>query len=223
MSTQNDQSLGAGMYTIPDVAFLLKLPQGKVRRWMTEFWDSKLGEKYQHHYSWGQGREKATNFYTLIEFYVFYQLRELNVSTQKILTAHEDMANQMHTPYPFAHAELLTDGKSILFELSDDVVVNANRTQQIVFKKIIETFCKKITFSADKVAEKFYPMGLDNHIIVDPHHQFGQPIISNTNILAETVYNLYHAGEDIDFIARLYQINSDEVKDAIALFTKTAA
>ncbi|MFC5284359.1 DUF433 domain-containing protein [Pedobacter alpinus] len=223
MTTQTHQSLGEGIYTIPDVAFLLKLPQAKVRRWMTEFWDTQLGEKHQHQYSWGEGREKATNFHTLIEFYVFYQLRELNVSTKKILIAHEDMANQMHTPYPFAHAELLTDGKSILFELSDGVVIKADRTQQIAFKEIIENFCKKIAFSSDKVAEKFYPMGLDNHIIVDPRHQFGQPIISNTNILAETVYNLYDAGEDIDFIARLYKLSESEVEDAIALFTKTAA
>ena len=64
--------LGEGIYSIADISFLLKLPKHKVRRWLNDFWDSRLAEKYNQTYSWGQGSHQATNFYTLIEFYVFY-------------------------------------------------------------------------------------------------------------------------------------------------------
>jgi uncharacterized protein (DUF433 family) len=220
-----NQQLEAGLYTLADIAFLLNLPKGKVRRWMKDFWDTKFGEAYQNKYSWGEGRDKATNFYMLIEFYVFYQLRELKVSTHRIIVAHQDMAEQMKTPYPFASSKLFTDGKNVLFTHHDGTIIEADKSRQAAFEEIIEDFCKKISFSyTTQMAENFYPLGTDKHIVVNPHHQFGQPVVSKTNILAETLYNLFKAGEDIEFLSRLYQLEESEVADAISLFNnKTAA
>lgn len=212
-----NHKLGAGIYSIPDVAFILGLPVQKVRRWMNEFWDQRIG-KMNNKYSWGEGKNKATNFYTLIEFYVFYQLREMSIGTNKILQVHQEMREILNTPYPFASAKVLSDGKSILFKMDDDTVVHANRSRQIVLKEIIETFCKKIEFSSSDIADRFYPMGKDKHIMVDPHHQFGQPVIENTNILAETIYDFYLAGESIAFLSKLYDLSEAEIKDAILLF-----
>jgi hypothetical protein len=149
---KNDLILGNGIYTIPDLAFILRLPPQKVRRWMNDFWNSRLGEKYKGKYSWGEGRIKATNFYTLIEFYVFYQLREYKVSSKSILSAHEAMAKQLKTPYPFASSQVLTDGKSILYCLEDGTTIKADESLQIAFREIIECFCKKIEFSKTKLA-----------------------------------------------------------------------
>lgn len=218
-----DSKLGEGIYSIPDIAFLLRLPKAKVRRWLNDFWDVRLAEKYHQKYSWGQGREKATNFYTLIEFYVFYQLRNAGVAVNSILNAHEEMAMQLRTPYPFASAELLTDGKSILYSLEDGTTVKADKTHQITFKEIIKDFCKKIEFSNNKLAERYYPLGKQQQVIVDPNHQFGQPVIEDTNVLAETIYRMYTAGESNEFLARLYDIPLKNVEAAISLFNNRAA
>lgn len=213
-----NHKLGAGIYSIPDVAFLLGLPTAKVRRWMNEFWDQRIGSEKNNRYSWGEGKEKATNFYTLIEFYVFYQLREMNISTKRIFSVHKEMREILKTPYPFASAKVLTDGKSVLFKMGDETIVHANRSRQIALKEIIESFCKKIEFSSSDIADRFYPMGKDKHIIVDPHHQFGQPIIEDTNILAETIYDFYKAGESVSFLVKLYHLSEADVRDAISLF-----
>lgn len=50
----------------------------------TDFYDDRLGNKYKGKYSWGEGRNKGTNFLTLIEFYVFYKLREQKISSYQI-------------------------------------------------------------------------------------------------------------------------------------------
>ncbi|RZK13331.1 MAG: DUF433 domain-containing protein [Flavobacterium sp.] len=218
-----NQQLGKGIYTIPEVAFILKLPVAKVRRWMVEFWDNKLAAKYNAIYSNGNGKDKVTNFYTLIEFYVFYQLRELNVSTNRIFTAHQDMSEQLDSPYPFASSKVLSDGRSILFMLDDGTVVNADKSRQIALKQIIEQFCKKIEFSSSDVAERFYPLGKEKHIIVDPHHQFGQPVVEKTNILAQTLFDLYKSGESKKFLSKLYDLSENDIDDALELFNKSAA
>jgi uncharacterized protein (DUF433 family) len=224
LAFENNIQLGNGIYSLPDLAFILRLPPSKVRRWMNDFYDQRLGEKYKGKYSWGQGRDKATNFYTLIEFYVFYQLRENKVGIKTIFNAHGQMAELLKTPYPFASASILTDGKSILYSLEDGTTIKADKLRQIAFKQIIESFCKKIEFSDSQLAERYWPLGKQSHIVVDPHHQFGQPVIDKTNLLAETIYNLHQAGETKEFLSRLYNISVKEVNDAVALYNlKTAA
>jgi uncharacterized protein (DUF433 family) len=220
---ESDIKLGNGIYSIPDLSLILRLPRYKIRSWLNEYWDVRLGEKHNKRYSWGEGSNKATNFYTLIEFYVFYQLRNLKVSTKTILRAHDVMAEQLNTPYPFASSEVLTDGKKIIYSVHDGTTVNADNSKQIVFKQIIESFCKRIEFSESHLAERYWPLGKERHIVVDPHHQFGQPVIEKTNLLAETIHTLYEAGENKQFLSRLYNISIKEINDAIDFFNNKVA
>ena len=219
---KNDVILGNGFYTVPDLALILQLPKKKVRRWLDDFYNERLGKPYEGSYSWGQGRDKATNFLTLIEFYVFYQLREHKVSTYKILEAHENMTKELKTAYPFASYKLLVDGKEILYAVEDDTWVHANKSRQIVIKEITEGFFKKIDFSANNLAERFWPLGKEREIVVDPHHQFGQPVIQGTNITAATIFSMYQSGEPTSIIGILYDITEEQVNDAI-LFCKHKA
>ena len=107
--------------------------------------------------------------------------------------------------------------------MDGDTIVNADKSKQVAFKQIIEQFCKKIEFSSFDIAERFYPMGKEKHIIVDPHHQFGQPVIENTNILAKTIFDMHKAGESTSFLCRLYELTDQEIIDAISFYTNKSA
>jgi uncharacterized protein (DUF433 family) len=217
-----DIALGNGIYTIPDLALILQLPPAKVRRWLSDFYDERLGNTYHKKYSWTSGKTKGTDFLTLIEFYVFYQLRQHGLSAKKILEVHQIMSRELITPYPFASYELLYDKKQILYMADDDTLVQADKSHQIVIKKIIETFCKKIDFT-DKLASRFWPLGKDRTIVVDPHHQFGQPVIDGTNINAETIFSMYNSGEPVSTLGVLFDITEKEVQDAINFCKSMAA
>jgi len=207
--------LGTGIYTLPDIAAILNLPQAKVRRWMHEYWKVHFGKADQIAFSDGTGTELVTNFYTLIEFFTFYQLRALGVTAQRIVRAHQVLEDVYKTAYPFATSKILTDGKEVLFKGEVGDIIRADETLQITIKEVLEPFCKKIEFDDDSLAKRFYPFGRDSEIVIDPHRQFGQPVISNTNILTETVYNLYRGGESTDLIARIYDLTTTQVQDAI--------
>lgn len=207
--------LGTGIYTIPEVATILNLPQSKVRRWMSEYWNESFIREDNFKFSDGTGRELVTNFHTLIEFFTFYQLRLNGVSAQKIVTAHEVLANFLKTNYPFATSNILTDGKNVLFNGEIGEIIKADKTLQIVIKEVFEPFCRKIDFDKNQLAERFFPLGKKHEVIIDPHRQFGQPVIGTTNILTETVFHLYKGGESTNVIANIYDLTLEQVKDAI--------
>ncbi len=219
---KNDIELGNGIYTVPDLALILKLPRNKVRRWLLEFYNQRLADNADV-YSHGEGRGRVTNFLTLIEFYVFYMLREQQIGVSKILQAHKHMSKELKTKYPFASYRLLVNKKDILYGINEDTWVHADKSNQIIIRKLIEAFFRKIDFSEKELATRFWPLGKKNSIVVDPQHQFGQPVIYGTNINATTVYSMYESGESTSTIGILYDLTEEQVNDAIAFCKRKTA
>jgi uncharacterized protein (DUF433 family) len=55
-------------------------------------------------------------------------------------------------------------------------------------------------------------------VVVNPHNQFGQPIIDGTNINAEMIFSMYQSGESEELIAHLYAIEPKAIKDAVQFY-----
>jgi uncharacterized protein (DUF433 family) len=222
-TTFHKQQLGTGIYTVLDISKLLNLPQSKVRRYLNQYWDERLGKKlFGQTYSWSVGNNvKAVNFYTLIELYTCFHLQEMGVTIRQILRSREAIAKDLNVPYPFASAKLLTYGNKIWYEFKD-CIVNADGSRQTDFVEFIRDFASKIEFNSNKIAGRFWPAGKLSSVVVDPHHQFGQPIIQGTNINTEVIFSMYESGEPLSAIGILYDITEKEIKDVIRFYNKAA-
>ncbi|MCC6412502.1 MAG: DUF433 domain-containing protein [Saprospiraceae bacterium] len=218
----NQPEIGYGIYTLRDVAQILHLPKATVRRWLKEYWDLRFAKQVGEKHSWGHKRDKAINFFTLVEFYVFYELRKHGVSAKHVLNAHGVLQKELGVDYPFASYRIMTDGKNVLFSPDLDTIVSV-KGMQYELKGIIADFLKKIDFDPkNQTALRLYPSGKGHTIVVDPQHQFGQPVIKGTNILTETLYALHLGGESEKQIAALYDIKLSEVRDAIKFYQQAA-
>jgi uncharacterized protein (DUF433 family) len=226
MKFENKAEIGSGIYTLPDLGRILNLESHKVRRLLNEYWDKRLANNFSEKYSWSIGKSKAVSFHTLVEFYIFYQLKDVGVSTQTILKAHQELSEIFKTPFPFAKSEVLSGiscvGKKIVFEIKKDEIIDLNSTKQLNLK-FIKEFMHKIDFDKNNLAQRLYPLGKKNSVVVDPRNQFGQPIIIGTNLFAETIYNLHKNKETKKFIAYTYDISIKQVSDAIEFCQKSAA
>ena len=226
MEFGNKVEIGNGIYTLPDMAKILYLDYHKVSRLLNEYWDKRFANDIGRKYSWSIGSSKAVSFHTLIEFYIFYQFKSAGVSTQKILKAHQELASMYGTSFPFANAKILDAihcvGKKIVFEIHEDEIIDLDSTKQLNLK-FIKNFVNKLDFDKNDIAERLYPLGKKNAVIIDPEHQFGQPTIIGTNLFPETIYNLYRNKETKQFISASYGISIKQITDAIAYCEKQAA
>ena len=215
--------IGFGIYTIPDISRLLKVDRRKVTRYISEYWDEKIGRKlFSDTYSWSVNqRNKAVNFYVLIELFTFFKLQEIGVRAKTILKARGSISKELGFDYPFASSQLLTDGKKIWYQFEDDIV-NADGTSQTNFVQIIESFASKVDFLDNSLAQRLWPFGKDRNIVVDPHHQFGQPVIKGTNINAEVIFSMFKSGEPTSSLAILYDLTEAEINDAINFYRSAA-
>jgi len=217
--------IGEGIYTLSDIGQILGVPYHKVYRWIKEYWDTKLASDFEGTYSWHDGKSRAIGFHTLIELVVFSQLSDAGIKPKIVLEAHRELSKLFKTPFPFATSSVVknifTDGNKVFFRKNDEDIYSLDGKKQLNLKFIFDFF-KNIDFGDDELASKFWPLGRKKSIVVDPHHQFGQPVIEGTNISADAINSMYKGGDNPKFIAYMYELKLNQINDAIQ-FCKSAA
>jgi uncharacterized protein (DUF433 family) len=221
--------LGEGVYLVKDVSQILCLDYKKVYRWIVGYWTGGLDHEIS--YVFGDNNNRAINFYSLIEFYTFFKLREKGVTTTEIKKLHSKLSKVLHTKYPFAvvqdyfvEQKRSKKGKRIrtfVYYTYLDSIIKHDVKDQFSFR-FIEEFLKKIEFDENNLAAKFYPLADSKNVVVDPKRQFGQPIIKGTNIQTATIRNLHLAGESIENICNLYDLDKEAVEDALSYYEMRA-
>jgi uncharacterized protein (DUF433 family) len=73
------------------------------------------------------------------------------------------------------------------------------------------------------LAKRYWPMGKQYSIVVDPNNSFGQPVIKGTNITVYSILNYINAGESLESISRILEIDPKSVKDVLSFKTRLAA
>jgi len=205
--------LGEGIYTAADAARILRIPYSKANYWFQYYVKHRLFDSVGFRHYFPIKNSIAVNFLTLIEMYVFYALKEKKQKTRDIITAHHNMHKHLDTPYPFAMEHIYVMGKKILFG-DEDSMTAANNLLRVI-PEITKEHAEKITFSDERIAKKFYPLGKDKSVVINPENQFGHPIIDGTNIMTDTIYDYHLGGDSKEFIADLFDISVQNVEDAI--------
>ncbi len=205
-------------YSVSDIATILDLPETQVKQWLKEYKKGQLTEQQP------EGEISLTaDFHTLIEFYTFYQLRSQGVWPSRINNAREILAAMLHTQYPFATANILTDGKNVFYHAEIGELIKADQTLQLTIQQVVAPFCQRIEFGDDSLATKLYPQGRESAIQIDPNRQSGRPVVGDTEVLSRSVFDLYLQGNSVTDLAERFKLSPKQVEDAIAFHEKQVA
>ncbi len=213
----NPFSIGKGILAFPDVVKILGMPYRKVYAWMRRYFKGELGEAFKNTYVREKYGTRSVNFVTLIELHAMMHLADAGVRTQKVLEVREILSVLYGTPTPFAHKAVLegmhTKGKEVFWKTKNDTITLSGKKP--FQSDIIRSLVKKLDFNEDLLASKYYPLGKERHIVMDPQRKFGYPVIGKTNIYPETLYYLHKGGESHELIAHLYNVQFAAIDAAI--------
>lgn len=213
----NKPTLGKGIFTPAEIARILHLPTSTINRWINTYGDGEFSSGLEHGASWRIDGSKAVDFLTMIEVVVMGTMSEQGVRSREIAKAHKVLANMYKTSHPFASKividRLKIDGKKIYF-VDSEHIINLDGTHQINLDFIKDMF-KNLDFDADEIASRYWPLGKDKSIVIDPKRKFGHPVIAGKNIYPETIFGMIEAGDPPGFVASLYNLTDQEIQDAI--------
>jgi len=209
-------------YSRADVARLLDVPVGTVSNWVR-------GYRYpvrDQIRSAGplivppkEGR--WLSFANLVEAHTVAAFRASGVSMQKIRPALTYLVRQLGIEHPLASQHLLTDGAELFFrylrtESQNELVtlLNVSRGGQVVFDEVVERYLRRVDWAADHYAERLWPGGREEGVVIDPRRGFGQPIIARRGVRVEDIVHRLKAGEPRATVADDFGLEPAEVEAA---------
>jgi uncharacterized protein (DUF433 family) len=123
------------------------------------------------------------------------------------------------TNHPFCTKQFVTDGCQIFRDLHSETgehCLEEIASNQRVFAEIVKPFIKQLEFRDGTIIERWWPLGKDRHIVVDPRKNFGQPTVVTEGIPTQNLVRSYRAnGSSLEEVARWFEISPVTVQEAV--------
>jgi uncharacterized protein (DUF433 family) len=221
--THDNTLLGVGFYTIPDAARLIQERRAKLSRWASGYTYSRNEQKYfmeplLRHDAAELVEDRILTFLDLVELKIVAALREVHLSIAKIRQAAEYIEGHWGARHPLASRQVHTDGYRIFAEALDGEPGHATLTDtrlgQTVFAEFVKPFCLNLDYE-DDLAQRYWPLGKEKGIVVDPRRSFGQPVDDSTGVPTHVLYEMVHGGSSVSEVAWWYEVREDVVKRSV--------
>jgi uncharacterized protein (DUF433 family) len=223
--------IGVGLYTPIEATLLTGIPGAKIRRWLRghtigekqypALWTSNLADKID-------AESLYLSFLDLVQLRMADAFIEAGVSAQKVRRAIQYGTEIVKSDYPFANARFRTDGKTIILQvldantIGDEKLIDLFKHGQYLMAKIIEPSLKGLEFEGD-IAARWWPLGRNRGIVIDPKRQFGQPIDDATGVPTSILAQAAETEGSIARAAKVYMVPQSSVSRAVAFEERQAA
>lgn len=222
--------LGKGIYTVPDASRLSGVSSRRIRYWLKGLPSEDATESEDRRLWKGELRpiedKLALGFLDLQEVRFIDAFLKAGVSWGLLRRAHAIARDRYGIEHPFCTRQFVTDGGEIIEKTGDSLdgiayeeVVRGQR----VFPKVIDPFIRELEFADNDQLVRWWPLGRQRAVVLDPQRQFGQPIAANSGIATDVLQAAAKAGQTVEEISEWYELDAASVRDAIEFEAKLAA
>jgi uncharacterized protein (DUF433 family)/DNA-binding transcriptional MerR regulator len=214
--------LGKGIYTVPDASRLSRVSSRRIRYWLKGISSETAPESDAHQLWKGELRpiedKLALGFHDLQEVRFIDAFRKAGVSWHLLRAAHDVARQRYAIEHPFCTRRFVTDGSQIIEGLGEapegpsyEEVVQGQR----MFPRVIKPFLRELEFADGDHLVRWWPLGKERSVVLDPQRQFGQPITARAGIATEILRAAESAGQSVEEIAEWYELDALSVRDAL--------
>ena len=222
--------LGTGLYSIPEAAALLAQKPETVRRWAFGY---RRGRDYPpliHTELPEVQGQRALTFVELIELLYIGEFLKRRVTWTHIHQAAAAAARMHFGPHPFASRRFLADSSGVYAALreadGEESLVHLVGHGQGAIREIVRPYLSQLDFDSDDVAARWYPLGKEGGVVLDPEYSFGAPVIVEHHVPTLTLSTAYHAEREDrgpeaarERVAWLYDVQPRHVDTALEFHT----
>jgi uncharacterized protein (DUF433 family) len=202
-------------YSIPQAAKIAGTHPINVRRWL-------YGSHYTHTQMkpvFGEREEiPRLSFIDLAEIIVVTRFRQKGVKLNTLRDAYEFSKKLLSIEYPFAHMNLKTDGANVLATFEEDhpkaSLMAMNKHGQLTLPQEVINALELFDYERE-FAARWFPVGRDVPIVVDPRYSAGQPSIPYRRLPITILYYRWKGGEPMGYIASDYSLPKNVVEEAL--------
>lgn len=191
-------------YTASEAARIVGLPVSTVRRWLVPGHQGPVVR--------GENATRQASFLDLVELYMVAGLRK-HVSPRVLREAVHDAAIRLNVDHPLARHAYLRDGGHLFLE-QEGAILQLGAAGQLAFPNIVRPRAETVIFADDGLAARWYPLGMDGVVVINPSVMGGMPTVDGTRIDTRTLADMVEAEGSIEKVARIYGIEARQVRAA---------
>lgn len=228
-SVDHDYELFARpLYTYAEADRLAGVSRGTSNRWVKgyQYWNL-YGERVAQSSMTARPeaeQEQGVSFFDLISIKAIDGLRDMKLSTRKIRDAIRYCQDELQISYPFATQTFKADRHRIYMKAGDGrliEVLGGQRGAQ-AWDAVLDPFLDRLDYHND-LARRWYPLGKDEPVVVDPDYSFGLPVVVGSGVRTESIAEQYHAGDKVEHIAYDFNVTRKQIGSALKLERQLAA
>jgi uncharacterized protein (DUF433 family) len=211
------------LYSVAEAAFIVGVPSMTLHQWL-------YGRDYKAKgeirtslplITPADSRNGILSFANLAEAHVLNAIRKHKFAMSAIREAIDAIKRQFPSEqvHPLITGDFYRNGKTLFIKKLNETI-NLSRPKQgqrVLGGDMLDTVLQRITRDERELPVRLFPMrhNADARIMVDLFIASGQPVISNTGILADFIHERHVTGESVEEIAQDYGIDERAVADAI--------
>jgi uncharacterized protein (DUF433 family) len=214
--------LGRGIYTVAEAEALTGVSRARIRRWFAAAEERErvvCGD-----YDIGETGELQLSFLDLTETRFVDAFLRFGVPWNELRAAARNAAELLDTSHPFSTMKFRTDGRRIFADVTEesgDSHLLQLRDKQHVFRRVIEPSLRGLEFG-DEFVRRWWPLGQNRRIVIDPQRTFGTPIGVGSGVPALLLAKFANANSVVQ-ASSWYEVDAREVRDAVDFARRFAA
>lgn len=213
------QLLDRALYTYAEAAYLAGTSRGTARRWLAgyQFRDSQGKVVKRPPVTPGADHNlNGVSFLDLIELVAIGGLKEMGLSLLQIRTVVENCQHLFKVARPLVSLELKAGGREVFArsQPGELVEVLSKGRGRRAWDEVLAPFLDTLDYDHD-LARRWWPLGHETPVCVDPEYGFGLPVIHNSGVRTEVILERFQAGEHREEIAADFGISESDVDGAI--------
>jgi uncharacterized protein (DUF433 family) len=222
--------IGRGLYTPAEAASLLKAPVAEVKRWAFGYERRRRGEKVRYQpliqtdLPEIEG-QRALTFTELVELMYIKGFRRAGAPWKLVHEAAGVAARMFGTGHPFAMRKFFADPNGIYALLQesggDESLVRLEGHGQHTFAEVVKPYLGQLEFDPMDVPTRWWPLGREGRVVVDPQVSFGEPIVAEigvpTRVLADALEaeKGYDPERALERVSWVYKVPPRHVRTAV--------
>lgn len=222
--------IGKGLYTPAEAASLLKAPVAEVKRWAFGYERRRNGARV--HYQPLIHTElpeieghRALTFTELVELMYIKGFRRAGAPWKLVHEAAAVAARMFETEHPFAMRKFFADPNGIYALLQEsgggESLVSLRGHGQHALRDVVQPYLGQLEFDPMEVPTRWWPMGREGRVVVDPQVSFGAPIVAEigvpTHVLADALEaeKGYDPERALERVSWVYKVPPRHVQTAV--------
>ena len=158
----------------------------------------------------------GVSFLELIEVAAIGRLKDLNFTLQGLRGLIGEARELMGVERPLVELRFRTDGRALFVQqVEGEPLISISRLKaQQAWDEVLAPFLTTVEYAGD-LAHRWWPMGHEQHVMVDPEYGFGQPVVEDTGVRTEILWEQFVSGRTSTQIACDFAVTADLVEKAL--------